>query len=60
MKIAWENWMRKYISMYLHDSVEIIRPEIKLDLNQSDRKYVGIRNGIKMQLKGFMRIMYCE
>lgn len=46
--------------MYLYDNVEIIRPEIKSDLIQSDRKYVGIRNGIKMQLKGFMRIMYCE
>lgn len=50
----------KEIPMYLHDSVEIIRPEIKLDLNQSDRKYVGIRNGIKMQLKGFIRIICCE
>lgn len=46
--------------MYLHDSVEIIRPEIKLDLNQSDRKYVGIRNGIKMQLNGFIGIIFCE
>lgn len=46
--------------MYLQDNMQVIRPEIKLDLNQSDRKYVGIRNGIKMQLKGLMRIICFE